>query len=512
MKMFVFLFTVSSFALAQYPPYDNGAAMRAQIARDNARMAQQASDERMRIARENARMAQQASDERMRIARENARMAQQASEMRMQIARDNAREQARIEKQNSDIRQQIARQNAQNAKADADFRAQIARENARAMSGQSSYPSGRTYVAPSPSYGAYQTYPVPVFNRTPPSFEEGRFGEYESDADFRPIYPALPPAQSAVQAVIPRQSRGQFFPLDPGVVSVDGRAVPRNARGYYFIGNRPVFDTELAENGAGASAPIADVAPSAPSAPKPTLPTERLESLYGKFANEPGAAFHAYLELIDEAIAPQAPDAPVPVVPEIDKSLLEEVRRSRLASAKAMFDNGTLPDIKTLSNQSVWAGRCVRRSSPKLETGAMLGFLVENNQTYAALVMAASPRDMLASVDAGQPKKYDSLNAEVVNEMKTALAGTVRDNALLRNRPLADRPLAADSLFFDGAALHGANTVGHRLRLFEGPGKKSVLVLETYSPHKEGGTFVDKRVDYLEPIQYCYFTHSVAWQ
>ena len=58
---------------------------------------------------------------------------------------------------------------------------------------------------------------------------------------------------------------------------------------------------------------------------------------------------------------------------------------------------------------------------------------------------------------------------------------------------------------------NGAGTVGHRLRLFEGPTKKTVLVLESYSPHKDGAAFTDKRVDYLEPVQFCYFTRSVAW-
>ena len=484
--LFLSLLAITPAAFSQPPGYyDNGSAMRAQVARDNARYAQQAANQRAEVARENARYAQQAANQRAEVARENARYAQHASDQRAQVARENARY-------------------AQHA---ADQRAQMARENARY--GSSGYSGG--YSSPAPRYSS----PAPRY------YGESQFVEgYVVDGHFveggfvQP-QPRFAPQPQPEQQVAGR-GRGQYFPLGSDITGVNGRRRPSGSRGYYFNNGQVVFDTELEEVEAVAvapknTAPAKPVVPTVVEPPKPSLPTARFDGLYPKFGNEPGAAHVAYLELIDEAIAPQAADAPVPVIPEINKDLEAEVKRDRLSSIKTMFDNGALPDIKTLMQNVVWVGRCAPRSSPKFETGAMLGFMVENQKLYAALVTAATPTQMVEGVDVGNPKKFDTLGPNFLNQIRVALGGVDREKGEVTHKPREDRPLSSDSLFFDGVGLSGAGTVGNRLRLFEGPTKKMIAVLETYSPYKDGVAFTDKRVEYLEPVQYCYFTRSAAY-
>ena len=113
----------------------------------------------------------------------------------------------------------------------------------------------------------------------------------------------------------------------------------------------------------------------------------------------------------------------------------------------------------------------------------------------------------------GQISKYDILTGSLIAGIKGEFEQSDEALTTIRLTPREERPLSHDSLFFDGKGESNENLtrVGFRMRTYKSLSGKNLLVTEGYSPFKEGVAFAGKRVAYLEPIQYCYFTTPLKW-
>ncbi len=435
-----------------------------------------------------AEAAQRAENQRA-MSRQYAVEAAQRAENQRAMSRHYAAEAA----QRAENQRAISRQYAAEAAQRAEVQRSISRQNSYEAAQRS---QSRSYV------GHGETVIIGGGYYSPGAEQSYLGGDYPEQGTISP------------QPRVSRQ-RAQIYSIDSGVVAINGQPVPRGATHYYYDGQTIHFGVPKAEatNLPPEPTPI-HAAPKVLTPPKIQLPQVRYPGLYAKFFNQPEVANHAYLELVDEPIGPQAVDSLPPEFPAISDALANEVTRDRFSTIKALFDNAALPDLPTIGKNSGWVGRCVYRSSPQSEVGALLGLSVEGQTTRAAILTTTTATDLLASPTLAQANKYDLMQGNSVIEIKSLLAASDPGLSILASTPLEDRPLTRDSVFFDqkGESGGGSSRRGFRLRIYVAPTGKRLLVAEGYAPFKEGSEFVGKTVAYLEAIQYCYFKQPWDWK
>ncbi len=391
------------------------------------------------------------------------------------------------------------------------------------------YPSAAQQRAEIQRYSPQPRYSAPYV--PPQSVIIGQGSPYSQPPDYFPqedFYSGHPEYPSARSKGSKSSNR---FSIDPGVVSVDGVPVPRGATHYVFengniryLGGEAVTESPTA---ATPSAPKPEPVPHLVTVPMPdrvtapepapvpvvTLPTESFPALYGKFSGNKAVGIHAALELLNEPIAPQSLDEPLLELPPLSGELAKEITRDRLATIKALFDNSDLTIHTELTQNSSWTGRCVFRSTPNSETAAVINMLAIDPTTRISVLTAATATELMADPASGQVNKFDILSDSLIASIKGELEQADEALTTLRLVPLQERPFLSDALFFDGKdeSNQHLTRLGFRLRTFKGLAGKTILVTEAYSPFNAGVAFAGKRVAYLEPIQYCYFTKAMNW-
>ncbi len=295
--------------------------------------------------------------------------------------------------------------------------------------------------------------------------------------------------------------------IEPNTVAISGQRVPSGATHYYYRGQ------SIQYLGGEINPTTWPVSPRlVESIATFALPQGSLPELGRRFEGRPEAANHALLELLDEPIGPLSLDTPMWTALSIEESFAKEVMRSKFSAIQAIFDNAAKPDRKAVSANVAWVGRCAFRTAPAVETGALLVLRVKDQRVIPHLTTAATAVEIAGNKDSAQPNKYTDLGEPVIEVAKPEVVEEVRYSRL-SDRSLNERSNDGDSLFFETKRVfsNGIQQVGFRLRSFSGTSKKQVLVLEAYSPFRDGASFADKRIDFLEPVQYCYFTKAYHW-
>lgn len=244
-----------------------------------------------------------------------------------------------------------------------------------------------------------------------------------------------------------------------------------------------------------------------------SLPENGFTTKYGNFLGKAAAGVFAYFELLDEPIGIQSFDSPVVEVPTLSEAQKKEANQDRFTTIKALFDNSKLPNLSTTAVNSVWVGRCAFKSTPDVETGALFSLTADGTMAKPFLYTAARAMDLINGSVAAQADRFEQMGESSIAAATQLQTQTGLKYSPLSERPLQTRPLELNSLFFDYKKEfeRGMVRMGYRLRDYTGPTGRRVVVLEGYSPFKEGASFTQKRVSYLEPLQYCYFSQHWKW-
>jgi len=295
--------------------------------------------------------------------------------------------------------------------------------------------------------------------------------------------------------------------VERNVVAISGFPVPKGATHYYYRGESVLY------LGGKITPTEWPVSPRyIESVASFTLPEQSLPALGRRFEGRPEVANHALMELLDEPIGPLSLDAPIWTGLPADDRLAKEVAKNPFSAIQAIFENSAKPERKDVSTNTAWAGRCVFRLAPEIETGAMLALRVKDQHVMPSLFTSSSASELMSDKAAAQPTKYTDMGEQVLELAKEEVIEEVRKSHL-SDRSLNDHVNDPNSLFFEAKRIfnNGIQRTGFRLRSFSSTTKKKILVLEAYSPHPGGAMIGDERIEFMDPVQYCFFTNAYHW-